>query len=96
MSAALWGTGHFIAGIGAMNHSLPLVIGGYGVVGGLGLGLGYISPVGTLLRWFPDRRGMAAGLAVAGTGGGAILAAPLNSKCDLYFIAIANYQISAE
>jgi hypothetical protein len=58
-------------------HQLPLVYLGYGVIGGCGLGLGYVSPVSTLIRWFPDRRGMATGMAIMGFGGGAIIGAPL-------------------
>jgi len=65
-----------------------MLILGYGVLGGCGLGLGYITPVGTLIRWFPDRKGMAAGFAVAGFGGGSIVAVPLNRYLlDSYFIA---------
>ena len=65
-----------------------MVVAGYGALGGIGLGLGYVSPVGTLLRWFPDRRGMATGFAVAGFGGGAIVAAPLNKALlEHYYVA---------
>ena len=53
---------------------------GYGVIGGIGLGIGYISPVSTLIKWFPDRPGMATGLAIMGFGGGALIAAPLSNK----------------
>jgi MFS family permease len=57
-------------------HQIVLVYLGYGVIGGIGLGLGYVSPVSTLIRWFPDRRGMATGMAIMGFGGGAMIAAP--------------------
>ena len=66
-------------------HWLWLLYLGYGVLGGIGLGLGYVSPVSTLIRWFPDRRGMAAGLAIMGFGGGAIIAAPMNEALIRYF-----------
>jgi len=80
LSAACWGGGHVVAAAGVSFHSLPLLIFGYGVLGGCGLGLGYVTPVGTLVRWFPDRKGMATGFAVAGFGGGAMVAGPLNRK----------------
>ena len=62
---------------GVAAHQLWLVYVGYGVVGGIGLGLGYISPVSTLLKWFPDRPGLATGTAIMGFGGGALIGAPL-------------------
>ena len=77
VAAACWGGGYVLGGIGIMLHQLPLVYLGYGVIGGCGLGLGYVSPVSTLIRWFPDRRGMATGLAIMGFGGGALIGAPL-------------------
>ncbi len=58
-------------------HWISLIYLGYGVIGGCGLGLGYISPVSTLIRWFPDRPGMATGMAIMGFGGGAMIGAPL-------------------
>jgi MFS family permease len=66
-----------IGGLGILLHSLWLLYLGYGVIGGCGLGLGYVSPVSTLIKWFPDRRGMATGLAIMGFGGGAIIGSPL-------------------
>src|SRR5213592_3926250 len=58
-------------------HQLWLLYVGYGLVGGVGLGLGYISPVSTLMKWFPDRPGMATGMAIMGFGGGALIAMPV-------------------
>jgi MFS family permease len=77
VAAACWGGGYLIGGLGIYLHELWLVYLGYGVIGGCGLGLGYVSPVSTLIRWFPDRRGMATGMAIMGFGGGAIIGAPL-------------------
>jgi len=76
-AAFLWGGGFLIGAEGIMTHQLWLVYLGYGVFGGCGLGLGYVSPVSTLIRWFPDRRGMATGMAIMGFGGGAMIGAPL-------------------
>ncbi|PHS32668.1 MAG: MFS transporter [Methylophaga sp.] len=74
IAAFLWGGGFIIGGIGIVTGQLWLLYVGYGVLGGCGLGLGYISPVSTLIRWFPDRRGMATGIAIMGFGGGAMIA----------------------
>lgn len=74
VAACCWGGGFFIGGIGILTGHLILIVIGYGVIGGCGLGLGYVSPVSTLIRWFPDRRGMATGMAIMGFGGGAMLA----------------------
>ena len=82
VSACLWGGGFLIGSIGIFFHELFLVYLGYGVLGGCGLGLGYVSPVSTLIRWFPDRRGMATGMAIMGFGGGAMIAK--FSICLLY------------
>jgi MFS family permease len=77
VSACCWCGGIVIASIGVMTHQLWLMWLGAGVIGGIGLGLGYISPVSTLIKWFPDRRGMATGMAIMGFGGGAMIGAPL-------------------
>jgi MFS family permease len=77
VAACCWGGGFLIGGIGIFVHQLWLVYLGYGVIGGCGLGLGYVSPVSTLIRWFPDRRGMATGMAIMGFGGGALIGTPL-------------------
>ena len=76
-AACLWGGGFIVGSIGILTHQLWLIYLGYGVFGGCGLGLGYVSPVSTLIRWFPDRRGMATGMAIMGFGGGAMIGAPL-------------------
>ena len=77
VAAFLWGGGFLIGSFGISTHQLWLIYLGYGVLGGCGLGLGYVSPVSTLIRWFPDRRGMATGMAIMGFGGGAMIAAPV-------------------
>jgi MFS family permease len=77
IAALCWGGGLIIGGIGVSMHQLWLVYLGCGVLGGIGQGLGYISPVSTLIKWFPDRRGLATGFAIMGYGGGAMIGAPI-------------------
>ncbi|MDX1928198.1 MAG: OFA family MFS transporter [Pirellulaceae bacterium] len=77
--------GLLISAIGVQVKSIWLLYLGYGVIGGIGLGLGYISPVSTLIKWFPDRPGMATGMAIMGFGGGALIGAPLGVKLMEYF-----------
>ena len=77
-AAGCFGGGLLVAALGIAQHQLWLLYLGYGVLGGCGLGLGYISPVKTLMSWFPDRPGMATGLAILGFGGGAMIASPLS------------------
>ena len=77
VAAVCWGGGFVVGSAGIWLHELWLIYLGYGVIGGCGLGLGYVSPVSTLIKWFPDRRGMAAGMAIMGFGGGAMIGAPL-------------------
>jgi len=87
-AAGCFGGGFVVAALGVFVHNLWLVYLGYGVLGGIGLGLGYISPVSTLIKWFPDRPGMATGLAIMGFGGGAALAGVLNVKfMDMFGVA---------
>lgn len=76
-SMICWCGGMLIAAFGIITHQLWIMWLGAGVIGGIGLGLGYISPVSTLIKWFPDRRGMATGMAIMGFGGGAMIGAPL-------------------
>jgi MFS transporter, OFA family, oxalate/formate antiporter len=80
LAAALFSAGHLISGLAVSVGSLPLFFLGYGVIGGIGLGIGYIAPVSTLVKWFPDRRGMATGMAVLGFGAGALLASPVAAR----------------
>ena len=77
LAACLWGGGFIVGSIGINTHELWLIYLGYGAIGGSGLGLAYVTPVSTLIRWFPDRRGMATGIAIMGFGGGAMIGAPL-------------------
>jgi MFS family permease len=77
-AALCFGGGFLLSAYGVSVHNLWLVYLGYGVLGGIGLGLGYISPVSTLIKWFPDRPGMATGMAIMGFGGGAMIASPLS------------------
>ena len=77
-AACCWAGGFFVSAIGVYIHSLWLIYLGYGVLGGIALGIGYISPVSTLIKWFPDRPGMATGMAIMGFGGGAFIASPLS------------------
>jgi MFS family permease len=80
VAALCWCGGLFISAFGIHAHQVWLLWLGSGVIGGIGLGLGYISPVSTLIKWFPDRRGMATGLAIMGFGGGAMIGAPLADR----------------
>ena len=84
-AACCFGGGFLISALGVYTHQIVLLYLGYGVLGGIGLGLGYVSPVSTLIRWFPDRRGMATGMAIMGFGGGAMIAAPLSVALMNYF-----------
>jgi MFS family permease len=80
VSACCFGGGFLVSSVGIRTHQLWLLLLGYGVLGGIGLGLGYISPVSTLIKWFPDRPGMATGMAIMGFGGGAMIGSPLAVK----------------
>jgi MFS family permease len=77
VAALCWCGGMLISSVGIYLHQFWLMVLGSGVIGGVGLGLGYISPVSTLIKWFPDRRGMATGMAIMGFGGGAMIGSPL-------------------
>ncbi|HEY6352133.1 MAG TPA: OFA family MFS transporter [Candidatus Angelobacter sp.] len=84
-SAVCFSSGFFISAVGVHFHQLWLLYIGYGVIGGIGLGIGYISPVSTLIKWFPDRPGMATGMAIMGFGGGALIGSPLARNLMNYF-----------
>jgi MFS family permease len=84
-AALCFGGGFLVSAIGVKLHQLWLIYLGYGVLGGCGLGIGYISPVSTLIKWFPDRPGMATGMAIMGFGGGALIAAPLSVRLMDHF-----------
>ncbi|MDF3983104.1 OFA family MFS transporter [Luteibacter sp. PPL201] len=80
IAACCWGGGLILGGVGVAMHQLWLVYLGCGLLGGIGQGLGYITPVSTLIKWFPDRRGLATGFAIMGYGGGAMIGAPIAVK----------------
>jgi MFS family permease len=90
VAATCFGSGFLVAAAGAATHSLALIYLGYGVIGGVGLGLGYISPVSTLIKWFPDRPGLATGLAIMGFGGGAMIGSPLGTRLMMFYRASAH------
>ncbi|MXR52534.1 MFS transporter [Halovenus sp. WSH3] len=95
-AAVLYGAGMLGSGLSVQLGSLPLFLATFGVLGGMGIGLGYISPIGTLVEWFPDRRGMATGLAVMGFGAGALLTGPLgNYLIQTFSIPVAFYGLGA-
>ena len=85
VAALCWGVGFLVGALGIHLHQLWLVYFGYGVLGGCGLGIGYITPVSTLIAWFPDRRGMSTGMAIMGFGGGALIASPLSDFLMRHF-----------
>jgi MFS family permease len=80
VAAICWSVGFLVGSLGIATGQLWLLYLGYGVIGGIGLGIGYISPVSTLIKWFPDRPGLATGLAIMGFGGGALIASPLSKQ----------------
>jgi MFS family permease len=93
-AALCWGGGFLVAAAGVVTHNIWLVYFGYGVLGGIGLGLAYISPVSTLIKWFPDRPGMATGMAIMGFGGGAFIASPLSVGLMHYFSSPAHVGVA--
>ena len=84
-AALCWSVGFLVGAAGIATQQLWLLYLGYGVIGGIGLGIGYISPVSTLIKWFPDRPGLATGLAIMGFGGGALVASPVESKLLAFY-----------
>ena len=100
LAAILFSLGQAGSGLAILLDSLPLYLLTYGVLSGMGMGLGYISPVSTLIKWFPDRRGLATGMAVLGFGAGALITAPVAANLmesvgisNTYFILGAGYFI---
>jgi OFA family oxalate/formate antiporter-like MFS transporter len=85
VAGVLYGAGYILAGIAARHHSLMGMYLSYGVLGGLGMGMGYITPVATLVKWFPDRRGLMTGVAVCGYGAGALVMSPIAARTILAY-----------
>lgn len=85
LAAACFGGGFVVSAFGVWWHQIWLIYLGYGVIGGIGLGIGYISPVSTLIKWFPDRPGLATGMAIMGFGGGAMIGSPLATSLMSFF-----------
>ncbi|MGZ4541406.1 MAG: OFA family MFS transporter [Blastococcus sp.] len=84
-AALFWSAGFLVGSLGIATGQLWLLYLGYGVIGGIGLGIGYISPVSTLIKWFPDRPGLATGMAIMGFGGGALIASPLSRQLMTWY-----------
>ena len=80
VAGVIYGIGYIVAGLAPRSGSLPLLYLGYGVISGIGMGMGYITPVATLVKWFPDRRGLMTGVAVAGYGAGALIFSPIAAR----------------
>ena len=95
VSAVCWCGGMLISALGVHLHQFWLMLLGSGVIGGIGLGLGYISPVSTLIKWFPDRRGMATGMAIMGFGGGAMIGSPLAAELMKRFATDTNVGVAS-
>ncbi|MBW4038857.1 MAG: OFA family MFS transporter [Acidobacteria bacterium] len=95
VAATCFGLGFLVASLGVKLHSLPLIYLGYGGLGGIGMGIGYISPVSTLIKWFPDRPGLSTGLAIMGFGGGAMIGAPLATDLMTFFRGSGHQPIAA-
>ena len=95
VSAVCWCGGMLISALGVHLHQFWLMLLGSGVIGGIGLGLGYISPVSTLIKWFPDRRGMATGMAIMGFGGGAMIGSPLAAELMKQFASDTNVGVAS-
>lgn len=95
ISAICWCGGMLISALGIHLHQFWLMLLGSGVIGGIGLGLGYISPVSTLIKWFPDRRGLATGLAIMGFGGGAMIGSPLAVELMAHFSTPDNVGVAS-
>src|ERR687889_2266661 len=95
LAAICWGSGFLIGALGVAADQLWIVYLGVGFIGGIGLGIGYISPVSTLIKWFPDRPGMATGLAIMGFGGGALIASPLSQQLMSWYDSDYNPSVAS-
>jgi len=93
VAGLLYGTGYMLAGLAVSNHSLTGMYLGYGVLAGVGMGMGYICPVATLVKWFPDRRGLMTGVAVCGYGAGALVMSPIAAR-EILSIGLPNTFLS--
>jgi MFS family permease len=93
-AACFWSVGFLVGSLGIATDQLWLLYLGYGVIGGIGLGIGYISPVSTLIKWFPDRPGLATGMAIMGFGGGALIASPLSKQLMSWYDAGYDPQVA--
>ena len=94
VAALCWCGGLVVSAVGVYTHQMWLMWLGSGVIGGIGLGLGYISPVSTLIKWFPDRRGMATGMAIMGFGGGAMIGSPLAAELMQHFASATDVGVA--
>ena len=80
VAGVIYGISYLLAGWFASQHSLWGMYFSYGCLGGIGMGMGYITPVATITKWFPDRRGLMTGVAVAGYGAGALIMSPFAAR----------------
>ena len=95
VAAVCWAGGMVISAFGIQAHQFWMMLLGSGVIGGIGLGLGYISPVSTLIKWFPDKRGMATGMAIMGFGGGAMIGSPLAAQLMKHFASATDVGVAS-
>ena len=95
IAAFCFGGGFLVSAVGVHLHNLWLIYLGYGLLGGIGLGLGYIAPVSTLVKWFPDRPGLATGMAIMGFGGGALVGSPLSNLLMTRFHTATNVGVQS-
>jgi MFS family permease len=90
-AALCFGGGMVLGGLGLHLHSLPLLYLGYGVLAGTGIGIGYTPPIAALLKWFPDRKGIASGFTIAGFGSGALVFTPVVQRLMRHYQQLPEY-----